>query len=195
MSRLPGLVAGVLLTCGGAGIAAAAPQCENFEGVLQLSYLPQDLPAAIKCDTFKAIREKERIFRDTTFLYELGVSDEDPLNPICFMGKIQNATLDGQAVEASSLSAVAASKFLPGQQPPIFVAASIVTVKDPDKGKKGKELGTIYLRDTGVVDASFNAAEQLIGVGGTKGFANSSVSIEILGDELSGASVKGTICR
>ncbi len=189
MNRVPSLVAGVLLTCGGAGIAAAAPQCESFTGTLTLQ--------VGTCADFKAAREKERIFNDTSFWYDVpDFVENNPDVPICFNGSIVGVSLDGQPVDLSSLSALAVNGFYPS---PIFVAASIVTVKTKDQGKKDKdkELGSIFLRDTGYLIAppSFVAAEQLIGVGGTKRFTNASVSMEILGDEVAGADVKGTICR
>lgn len=187
MNRLSGLLAGIFLSWSSVGIAAPAPRCDDFTGTLILT--------PTTCQAFKDARERENIFRDTVFLFEL----LDPIPPgICFTGTIDGA-LAGQSVMADSLSAVTLSKFYDPDAtvpPPIFMAASIVTVSSTkDHGKKDKVLGSIFLRDTGVVDAYFNATEQLIGVGGTTKFKNVSVSMEIQGNEIGGAPVRGKICQ
>jgi len=204
MKKVAALVAGGLLLCGGVGVAAAdsrGSRCEEFSGKLTLT-------PAVSCDDFKAVRRKEGIFEDARFVYELPPQYQ-PQEPICFSGTISDATLGGHAVEASSLSAFTVNSFnsLLGLSPtvplpvPVFTAATVVTVvADRGEPRKDKELGQIFLRDTGVFlpgtpELGPIAIEQLIGVGGTKKFNKASVSIEIAGYEFAGAPVKGTICR
>ena len=96
----------------------------------------------------------------------------------------------------------------------MFTAATVVTVTANRDPRNDKELGQIFLRDTGVVlpgtpidglppfVTSF-VVEQLIGVGGTKKFSKASASMEIVGYEfktaqdlgLRPAEFKGAICR
>lgn len=96
------------------------------------------------------------------------------------------------------LSAVTLSKFTTTATvpPPIFMAASIVTVSSTkDHGKKIRCWVRFFFVTPGAVDAYFNATEQLIGVGGTTKFKNVSVSMEIQGNEIGGAPVRGKICQ
>jgi len=205
MKKLAAMVAGGLLLCGGAGVATAdssGSRCEQFGGTLTLKPLAT-------CNAFKAVRQKERIFEDALFVYELPPLYQ-PQEPICFSGEITDASLDGRPVEASSLSAFTVNSFksLLGLAPteplpaPVFTAATVVTVTANREPRKDKELGQIFLRDTGVfLPAAVGdprgpvAISQLIGVGGTKKFSNASVSMAIAGHEFAGAPVKGTICR
>ncbi|WP_374683716.1 hypothetical protein [Accumulibacter sp.] len=212
MKKVAALVAGGLLLCGGVGVAAAdsrGSRCEEFSGKLTLEQGP--------CDEFKAVMRKERIFEDATFL-PAGTP------AICFSGTIADAQLGGRQVEASSLSALTANSLClldPDKCPPppafpLFItAATVVTVAADREPRKDKELGQIFLRDTGVSGAGDHrgpfSVEQLIGVGGTKKFTNASVSMEIVGFEFDGgqgnvvpgdplnaynpAQIKGTICR
>ena len=78
----------------------------------------------------------------------------------------------------------------------VFTAATVVTLSTDKERRKDKELGSVFLRDTGLLRAAdFYAVEQLIGVGGTKKFSNATVSMEITGYEFAGALVTGTVCR
>ncbi|EXI79371.1 MAG: hypothetical protein AW10_02401 [Candidatus Accumulibacter appositus] len=205
MKKLAALVAGGLLLCGGVGVATAdsrGSRCEEFGGTLKLTALKT-------CDEFKAVRKKERIFEDALFVYELPPQYQ-PQEAVCFSGEIKDASLGGRPVEASSLSAFTVNSFntlldlLPTDPlpAPVFTAATVVTVSADREPRKDKQLGQIFLRDTGVfLPAAADdprgpvAIEQLIGVGGTKKFAKASVSIEIAGHEFAGAPLKGTICR
>jgi hypothetical protein len=215
MKKLAAMVTGGLLLCGGAGVATAdsgGARCEEFEGTVTLQLSPD-------CEAFKTIMRKERIFEDATFL-PAGTP------AICLSGTIV-AKLGGRDVEASSLSAVTANSLcllfpaekcndLHPAKRPVFTAATVVTVYADREPRKDKELGQIFLRDTGVSGAGDHrgpfSVEQLIGVGGTKKFTNASVSMEIVGFEFAGgqgndvvhgdplnaynpAQIKGTICR
>lgn len=222
MKQLPCLAASTLLACCGAGVAEAGPHCETFAGTLTLTPLDN-------CTAFQQIKRVERIFEDAVFLFEIPVPPGPPAHPpYCFDGVIPHATLTDayghvRNVKARSLSALTANAFtagpslVPPPDPPttflasrgaqVFTAASVVTISSND-GKKEKELGSIFLRDTGVLFAGpplplpppyAYAFEQLIGVGGTKEFARASVSLTIEGYEIvppgyPPAAVVGTVC-
>ena len=212
MNKLVRFVAGGLLLSGGVGIAAAGSRCEEFTGKLIL--------APTTCAAFQEIKRVERFFEDAVFLFEY-----DPNAPVCFAGTISGAQLGGKAVSVSSLSALTANRYsthapyaapypMPYPMPypavvpyplSLLTAATVVTISSDEGHGKGKELGSLFLRDTGVFGYNQNgpyAVEQLIGVGGTKKFAQASASLEIEGYEFGhpvvapkGAEIKGTICR
>ncbi|MCP5229989.1 hypothetical protein [Accumulibacter sp.] len=221
MNKLAGLVAGGFLLCGAVGAATAGSRCEQVTGTLKLDMplTPQDTMQA--CADFQATRRLERYFDDTVFVYDLPPAYW-PSSPICFSGTISGLKLDGKEVQATSLSALTVNRFAgdpsTGTPPPdipapgtglsLFTAATVVTLSTEKGHKKDKELGSLFLRDTGLQGIgpfSFPpapapalgpyAVEQLIGVGGTKKFSNASVSMEIIGYEFAGAPVTGTICR
>lgn len=210
MNKIAAMVAGGLLLYGAVGVATAGSRCEAFTGTLKLTLNPQ--PTLGDCRAFDAIKKKERIFEDAVFIYEQFAQQGYPVaqglpGQICFSGVISGATLGGHLVEASSLSALTVNNF-PSQCgslpcPPMFTAATVVTVTADREPRKDKDLGQIFLRDTGVLLPPENAlgpfsVEQLIGVGGTKKFAKASVSMEIAGYEFAGTpvpNVRGTICR
>ena len=194
MKNLAVLVAGGVLVCGGVGVATAdsrASRCEEFSGKLTLDW-------ATSCEEFNTIMRKERIFEDAFFL-------PSGAPAICLAGTMTDAMLGGRAVEAKSLSALTANSFatvlLPGQD--AFTAATVVTISADREPRLDKELGQIFLRDTGVLRSDTFAVEQLIGVGGTKKFSKASASMEIVGYEfktaqdlgLRPAEFNGTICR
>ena len=215
MNKLAGLVAGGFLLCGAVGAATAGSRCEQVTGTLKLDMplTPQDTMQA--CADFQATRRLERYFDDTVFVYDLPPAYW-PSSPICFSGTISGLKLDGKEVQATSLSALTVNGFAgnpstgtpPAKIPPsgtglsLFTAATVVTLSSDKGHKKDKELGTVFLRDTGLQGFTPQssvlgpyAVEQLIGVGGTRKFSNASVSMEIIGYEFAGAPVTGTICR
>ncbi|MER2517452.1 MAG: hypothetical protein ABTR92_13845 [Candidatus Accumulibacter phosphatis] len=210
MKKLAAMVVGGLLLGAGVGVATAGSRCEPFQGTLKLAFNPS--PTLGDCQGFDAIKGKERFFEGAVFHYQQlppGYPLAAPLPlQMCFSGEISGATLGGRAVEATSVSALTVNSFpLAGATscgsvpcPQMLTAATVVTVTATGEPRKDKELGQIFLRDTGVLLPATDqrgplAIEQLIGVGGTKKFSNASVSMEIVGYEFAGAPVKGTICR
>lgn len=225
MKKLAAMVVGGLLLGAGVGVATAGSRCEPFQGTLKLAFNPS--PTLGDCQGFDAIKGKERFFEGAVFHYQQlppGYPLAAPLPlQMCFSGEISGATLGGRAVEATSVSALTVNSFpLAGATscgsvpcPQMLTAATVVTVTATGEPRKDKELGQIFLRDTGVSGAGDHrgpfSVEQLIGVGGTKKFTNASVSMEIVGFEFDGgqgnvvpgdplnaynpAQIKGTICR
>lgn len=203
-------VLGLWLACGGTGFAAPAANCANLDGTISIWPLgpTAEQPAATGCEAFQDRLRRERFFEDTEFVFQPGT---------CFGGTI-NGTLTTSAgpekaivVSGSSLSAFTASKFgvetaawlLQGGGP-FLMAGTIVDIKALSRpGAGSKELGTLFLRDAGIVLPSTspgmppNAYEQLIAVGGTGSFAQANASFEIVGPEFYpyNARIRGTVCH
>jgi len=199
------LVAGGLLAFSSVGIAGGGSRCEALtDGLLKI------WPLAT-CDEFKQIKRVERIFEDTDFLYEAYPGAPS----LCFEGQL-TGKLGTLPITARALSALTANGFdqtvaaARGSQ--VITAASVVTVSSAQPGKKVKELGSLFFRDTAVAFVVNPAEpfqpyvyEQLISVSGSKQFAGSSASLQIEGYEFASppepatqtppAKVVGTICQ
>lgn len=127
----------------------------------------------------------DRQFPDVTFLAEVGVPDT------CFQGSV-TGSMGSLQFTGNSLSAQTVNHY-----PPVAVDAQLFTAATALhlKTDGGYPLGTLYLRDTGVLNPNtFEVTEELVVVGGTRIFNGMKGSIAISGNEFAGAPFTGKLC-
>lgn len=153
----------------------AALVCEEVRGTLTLGPDPA-------C----GILTEASQFPDVMFLAEMGVP------ATCFKGSFVGAmggdptSGTGDPISGTTVSGLTFFSPTTG----MFGAATSARLFDAD----GKELGTLFLRDVGVMRPDGTVIEQLVAVGSTRRLNGAKATFTVEGDEFAGAPATGMIC-
>lgn len=197
------LAIGLCFASVGTTVAAPAADCVNLDGTIQIQ--------PTTCQAFQDRVRREQFFQDTEFPFAPGTCFVGTLDGILTKvggaGKpvvVRGATLS--ALTAGRIDNPMASGLLSVNGGPFLMAATIIDVEAVSApGQKGRELGSLFLRDTAILvptqapppQPPVLAYEQLIAVGGSKEFTRATASFEVFGPEFypHHGQVRGTICH
>lgn len=185
------------LACASQSFATLPPPvCQNFGGILTLS---SDAGCQILTRSDTRIYFPDLLPTNNSnfrFLASLGVVGT------CFTGTLTEGTLDGQTITGTSYSGQTTNSFPTNPTQPLFnslglpVTAFSAATTLILKNQAGFPLGNIYFRDTGLINLSDGStSEQLVVVGANGLFWGIKGTVQINGNEFTGAPVTGQFCR